>query len=171
MTEPTDWKDRFIARLRQLEADQDLGTLACLRRGLAQEPIYVLARVGWLFSGVPERFLETACQVAALFAAHPRPGGSGNLGDAFRRLRDESGGAERRFAALLDTDSKDLPGRLRQAISLLRSKEVTLDWLTLLQDLLAWDYGNRPVQRRWARAFWQESPTDVAGVEGAADTD
>jgi CRISPR type I-E-associated protein CasB/Cse2 len=172
MTRPTDWCDRFDARLRQLADDEDRATLAKLRRGLGKDPAVVLASVGWLFGGVPDsrRHLDAACLVASLFAAHPQPGGTGDLGEAFRRIRTDGDSTERRFAALLDSNPDELAARLRHAVSLLRAKEVAVDWSQLLKDVLAWDYRGRPVQRRWSRSFWQEpEPNVIADVPATTD--
>ena len=100
--------------------------------------------------------------MAALFAYHPDPGGSGNLGQAFRRTLDPNGdntAIERRFTALLTAHPDDLPFYLRQAISFLQSKEVPVDWHQLFADVLAWGHPDRYVQKQWARSFWGRPPT------------
>ena len=73
-----------------------------------------------------------------------------------RRLKDQSAGdgVERRFVALLNSDEEDLPGRLRHAVGLLKSKDIPVDWRQLLSDLLRWEYADRQVHRRWSRDFW-----------------
>jgi CRISPR system Cascade subunit CasB len=94
---------------------------------------------------------------AALFAYHPDPGGSGNLGRAFRRTLDhneDNTAVERRFTALLTAHSDDLPFYLRQAISFLKSKEMPVDWHQLFADVSAWSHPDGYVQKQWARAFW-----------------
>jgi len=61
---------------------------------------------------------------------------------------------ERRFALLLNVDSDDLAGYLRQAVSFLKSKDVKVNWKNLFEDLNLWDLPGRPAQKRWANGFW-----------------
>jgi CRISPR system Cascade subunit CasB len=156
----------FITYLESLRENR--GALASLRRGLG-EPLgdaremypYV---VRWLpAEAAPSR--EAAYYlVAALFAYHPDAGGNGNLGQAFRRTLDANGdnaATERRFTALLTAHPDDLPFYLRQAISFLKSKEVSVDWHQLFADILAWGHPNGYVQKQWARAFWSRPTTET----------
>jgi CRISPR type I-E-associated protein CasB/Cse2 len=168
MSEKDEWQSRFINRLRELTGQNttdpaaakkpDRATLAELRRGLAVGLDRVLYRAGWLFSGVPEGALEDALLVAGLFATHQQHEPGVSLGDAFRELnsRTDSDSDEKRFAVLLDTMKEDLPGRLRQAVALLKAKEIGLDWERLLTDLQRWTWSSRQVQWAWARAFWKD---------------
>ena len=165
-----DESNPFITYLEGLS--QDRGALAALRRGLGQPPgtapdMYPYV-VPWLGDDVP-RWRENAHYlIASLYAYHPEPGGSGNLGDQFARARGSQGddiAIERRFSALLSAHPDDLPFYLRQAVSYLRSKEVPINWHTLLRDVMAWGHPDRYVQRNWARAFWgrasrQTTPTE-----------
>jgi CRISPR system Cascade subunit CasB len=170
MSDTKGWEKQIIEKLRRLAAppDPDRAALAELRRCLARDLGRTLSRAGRLFNRVPDYALEEAALVAALFASHPRHEQGVRLGDAFRELRDETarGSAEKRFVALLDSEREDLPGRLRQAVFLLRSYEVALDWEQLLTDLRRWDQPSHPVQRDWARRFWQErrAETPAAGA-------
>ncbi|ADH63128.1 CRISPR-associated protein, Cse2 family [Allomeiothermus silvanus DSM 9946] len=81
------------------------------------------------------------------------------LGHAIAQLylaRDQSKSIEQRFIALLDADEEQLPYRIRQMVRLLKSEEgIPIYWSELLRDLLAWDYERRPVQQKWARAFYR----------------
>ncbi len=85
-------------------------------------------------------------------------GGAGNLGAALRLARDptpdKNKGLDRRVEILLDADATQLPFRLRQTIRLLKSRRVKVNWETLLADLLAWEWPDRPVQKRWAREYF-----------------
>ncbi|MBT9136182.1 MAG: CRISPR-associated protein Cse2 [Firmicutes bacterium] len=178
MTE-ANWIDHFISFLEELERSKSRGALAVLRRGLGKPPgttpeMYRYI-VPWT-SGL-SRWREDACYVvAALFAWHPQPGGSGNLGNSFaslaRQVQQDQGAKkipealEGRFTALLNSRQEDLPGYLRQAVSLLKSKEVPLDWRQLLKDYLAWGREDRRVQRDWARAFWRQSAVTENIEEG-----
>ena len=153
----------FVTYLERLADDR--GALAALRRGLGRPPgddvgayRYVIP---WLPEGAP-RWQEAAYfSVAALFALHPKLGGSGNVGDLFaaaRAMRLSAGGddsaMERRFTALLNAHPDDLSAMLRQAISYLASQEIPIDWHQLLRDTLAWGHPDRYVQRAWARSYW-----------------
>jgi CRISPR system Cascade subunit CasB len=103
---------------------------------------------------------DAAFLIAALFALHPLPGGQGTLGSAFARIAKSNDSIEQRFVALLNCHRDDLSHHLRQATSLLRSKDVSVDWRRLLQDVLGWDHDDRYVQRNWARDFWRTSTVD-----------
>ena len=163
----------FITYLEGLRDDR--GALAALRRGLGQPPgdaweMYPYV-VRWLSAEPSARREAAHYLVAALFAYHPDPGGSGNLGQAFRRTLDPNGddtATERRFTALLTAHPDDLPFYLRQAISFLQSKEVPVDWHQLFADVLAWGNPAGYVQKQWARAFWgrptNEDPTQPKEV-------
>lgn len=169
MNDKEDWKTRFIAKLQELEKEEDRATLAELRRGLGKDVTYLLAHVGWLFAGIPDYGLDDAALIAALFASHPKPGGDGSLGSAFRQLcqRTESESIEKRFVALLDSDREDLPDRLRHCVSLLKAKdkEIPVGWWQLLTDLQRWNYDSRWVQKKWSRDFWAEAPSEEPTVE------
>jgi CRISPR system Cascade subunit CasB len=106
--------------------------------------------------------------IAQLFAFHPcwfervtsdrRP----DLGESFRRLARATATkpdeipepVQRRFEALLAAHADDLPYQLRQAISLLKAKEIPVDWPQLLADLSAWSYQDHPVQFQWSRSLY-----------------
>lgn len=153
---------RFIGHLKALRAKDDRAALAALRRGLgksATDAEFLRQVVPWSpdrpIDGVNPFYL-----VGALFALHPEAGGRGNLGAVFRRL-EANESRERRFVALLNSRLEDLPHRLRQAVSLARSKNQAIDYERLLRDLLRWEREDRQIQHRWARAFWAEtSPAD-----------
>jgi CRISPR system Cascade subunit CasB len=153
-------EERFAAQLEALARNKDRGALARLRRGVGKELGLAGERDGWVISRVPtvlsDRRLSVFCLVASLFAIHPESGGRGSLGRSFAMLRERSGGdgPERRFVALLDSDREDLFDRLRHAITLLRSKDITVDWADLLLHVQHWDHPDRWVQVRWSRDFW-----------------
>jgi CRISPR system Cascade subunit CasB len=166
------WIRPFIVELEQLlggDLDhREAGKLANLRRGLTghqgERDVWVYAHLG---GATPEQE-EPAAMVASLFAlwhqggrGHPqRPPDS--FGGSYGRLRSATGSesVEKRFAALIDSHPDELPTRLRHAVTLLRSKDIPINWAQLLQDLLWWSAEKRPVQRRWARDFWTRN---VAG--------
>ncbi len=156
MSEPP----RFISYLESLREDR--AALACLRRGLGRPPGTVADMFPYVARWVPpdasRAFEEVHYLLAALFAAHPSAGGTGNMGDHFRRVvREDEAGAtavERRFTALLAAHPDDLDFYLRQAVSFLRSKEVPVNWHQLYADVRRWGDPERRVQRQWARSFW-----------------
>jgi CRISPR system Cascade subunit CasB len=159
---------RFIAFLEKLHAEEDRAALAALRRGLGKEPgttaeMYPVV-VPRLPPGLSPSKEEDYYLMAALFASHPEPGGDGSLGKAFARLRRErdSESIEKRFVALLNCHADDLAGHLQQAVSLLKSGNVSVGWRQLLYDVQYWDHPAHFIQRQWARDYWagQEPQTD-----------
>lgn len=176
----------FIEWLENLNK-RDTKVRAILKRSLANE-------AGEHIESFPyvERFLiygESSWHrrmhylVAGLWAAHWREGREGisisipkacsALDHELRRQApsgdiDKLTGLERRFIALLDADSDQLPHRLRQMVTLL--KEQPLDFGLLLEDLLRWNHPEKRTQHRWARDFYraQESdttPSDTTPIE------
>jgi len=178
-------RDRFVEYL--VEHADDRAMLAALRRGLGQPPgavpevsKYVQPWLGRDSSISTERGYYT---IAPLFALHPAEGNSGNMGSHMAMLAepesDPPSSVERRFMLLLSADADDLPEYLRQAVSLLKSKDVPINWQQLLTDVLAWNRRDeRPrlrVRRQWSREFWRPrveeqpiaAPDDSIPVEGA----
>lgn len=93
------------------------------------------------------------------------------LGHAIAQLyleRDQAKSIEQRFIALLDADEEQLPYRIRQMVQLLKAEEgIRIYWSELLRDLLAWKREHRPVQRKWARAFYRTVAKETQeGEEG-----
>lgn len=168
MTEArSDWIDHFIGFLEELERSNNRKALAALRRGLGKPPGTASEMYPYIVPWTSDlsRWREDAPYViAALFAWHPQSGGDGNLGKSFAGLAQQAQqgrgtdkvpeALEGRFTALLNSRREDLPGYLRQAVSLLKSKDVPLNWRQLLKDYLDWEREDRRVQRSWARAFW-----------------
>ena len=105
---------------------------------------------------------------AGLFAGYPKawpPGEerSTDFGASFARLAQATGNAasvESRFTTLLTASTDELPVRLRNAVSLLKAKDVPVDWSRLLYDLTRWRSESRWVQRRWARSFWRSQDSE-----------
>jgi CRISPR type I-E-associated protein CasB/Cse2 len=133
--------------------------LAHLRRGLERPLDYTLGRVGWLFRRAPDFALDDAVLAAGLFAwvrGDCAQSQRVNFGSAFGQglTQEEKQQREKRFIDLLDSDSEELPYKLRQAITLMARDGVSLDWVLLIQHLTSWDHPRRWVQREWARGFW-----------------
>jgi CRISPR system Cascade subunit CasB len=88
-----------------------------------------------------------------------------------RQLDSSNESLEKRFEALLNAHSQDLPTHLRHMIGLLRGKNIAVNWGQLLRDLRNWDHAERFVQRQWARAFWAKLARDTAAVDTGASPD
>lgn len=83
-----------------------------------------------------------------------------SLGSALRKERidrnEQTGSLDRRFNALLDADREQLPFRLRQIVRLLASRQITINWSQLLEDLQKWEHQDRYIQRRWAEHYYKK---------------
>jgi CRISPR system Cascade subunit CasB len=179
MTKNPPKPDPFIQYLEEHREDRAL--LAALRRGAGQPPgaspevsKYVQS---WLSQDSPTYLEEAYYLIAPLFALHPKEGGQGNMGDHFAALREPGEGPppsiERRFMLLLSAHPDDLGDYLRQAVGLLKSKDVAVDWQQLLRDVLAWksrDERPRRVQKEWARKFWRSPKKDSSTVQSETNS-
>jgi CRISPR system Cascade subunit CasB len=169
---PTGQERGFIARLDHLAERGDRGSLASLRRGLAEdsgslEALLVLGRV--LPADLPEPDEDTYGLVAALFAAtqrgnRDRTTAEGDLGASLAGLlaKRSEGSVTPRVLALLATRREDLVPPLRRVVAILASDGIGIDWAQLLHDVLAWDHPDRVVQRRWTRSYRRSLATDLA---------
>ncbi len=164
MTQPnTDQEHPLIGFL--ITHQEDRAMLAALRRGLGVEPGGVPDMFPYVVRFVSEKrgLWHERCvyMVASLFALHPLVGQQGNLGGHLRKLADEVGddqSTERRFANLMRAEPDMLPDLLRQMISLLKSKDIPVNWQMLMRDVLTWNSSDarRWTTRRWASEFWTE---------------
>ena len=154
--------DKFISYLEGLREDR--AALAALRRGLGQPPGTQPQMYPYVerFLHDQNRYLEKPYYLlASLFAYHPDPGGTGNMGNHFLQTCDrnaDNAAIERRFTALLAAHAEDLHFYLRQAVSFLKSKDMHVNWAQLLKDLRGWNHPDSYVQHAWARAFWGAPP-------------
>lgn len=91
------------------------------------------------------------------------------LGYAMAQLylaRKQPPSIEGRFVALLDANEEELPYRLRQMVRLLKTEDgIRIHWAELLRDLLAWNRERKPVQQKWARAFYRAVSRETAEEE------
>jgi len=148
------WIDPFVGHLQQLAQRDDRAALAKLRRGLGREPGEVVEALPLVVPWIPDSPAgRWAFVVAPLFALHPSHADAGDFGRSFRLLGDEES-FEKRFSALLNSHEDELPARLRQAVALMKSKDVRIDFRRLLRDLTGWSHESRFVQLRWARSYW-----------------
>jgi CRISPR system Cascade subunit CasB len=76
---------------------------------------------------------------------------------------DNRPSVERRFVGLLNCHADDLDKHLRQAVGLLKSKDIPIDWTRLLHDIQGWIWESRNVQLAWARAFWGQATSTSPG--------
>lgn len=139
--------------------------LATLRRGLGKEPWQEAEMLRYIVPWLPQEpniwrerpyFL-----IASLFAFFPEEGGEGDMGKHFSAIRHSGqnpDAIERRFTALLQCHSEDIPYHLRQAISLCKANRIPVNWHQLFQDVTSWGHPMRRVQRSWSRSFWGREP-------------
>jgi len=153
----------FVEYLTSLTPEKDRGVLAVLKRGLRYPPAEDVDMYRYIARFVPESHRGTWREkifylVASLYAFHPLSTSEnlnfGNHMAAAARQMVNPDSTERRFALLLNVDSDDLAGYLRQAVSFLKSKDVKVNWKNLFEDLNLWDLPGRPAQKRWANGFW-----------------
>ena len=80
----------------------------------------------------------------------------GDFGSALRKARTTKTekGLDRRVTALLDADDAQLAYRLGGCLRFLHSQRIAVNWLSLIDDLRRWHYPERPIQRRWAEAYF-----------------
>lgn len=157
--------ERFITTLKEL----DRGDLAVLRRNAGMSMSESRGALGLFYSLLPANLgpsEEIYFLVATLFPWNQREGGEGDFGRsmAIVRSRGASESLDRRMTILLDADfdwvdhTRFRPGelgfRLRQSVKLMASKEVAVDWQTLLRHLLQWSNPEKWVQKEWARSYF-----------------
>lgn len=152
----------FIIYLEGMQEDR--AVMAALRRGLGQPsgaaPEMFRYVVPFIHETTGAWQEEVYYMIASLFGYHPESGGMGNMGDHFgvlRRQNPDSPAIERRFTTLMAAHPEDLAFHLRQAVSLLKSKDVAINWHQLIQDALWWNHPESRVRvcKRWANQFWK----------------
>ena len=165
----------FVVTLEGYVRREDRAALAALRRGFGkpawEAPEMYRYVVPLLGPGISDDRAATFIATASAFAYHPcigtegdPPSGRRNIGKALREIaqRDpESRPAiERRFEVVLRADRADLVDHLWRIVTLLKSKEIDVDWRQFLHDVgyPSWSQ----VRREWAAAFWAPPP-DGAG--------
>ena len=156
-------KDKFIQFLEDNRDNRQL--MASLRRGLAQPRSVEVSRVvqQWLSEDSPHWLEDVYYSIAPLFALHHNDiTETGNMGSHFRDMCDDPNdppsNIERRFMQLLACDANDLDDLLRQAVSLLKSKSVAVNWQRLFNDMGWWKQSadsRERVRLEWSRKFWR----------------
>lgn len=177
--------DELIGRLelmRDRGLSDDRAQLAKLRRGLglpANEVATSDVVQKLLWEDAYSELEPTLAIIGPLFAFHRLPyngPAKGNMGDHFRALgKDEelSSAVERRFLSLLAAEPEELPDALRQAVALLKSKEVAVNWRRLFVDVSIWiertplgERKRQDVRLAWSRALWRLPPRQAAAEAG-----
>lgn len=168
--------DQLIRQLQQYSNRDDRGTLASLRRGMGMQPGAVPETVRivehMLDDDDSDNTRDALYIVGPLYAFHPESKAGdrwNNLGAHFRALAkggEPSPSVERRFTMLLASEPDELPDALRQAISLLKSQNVPVNWQQLFVDVQKWmdrsQYGEakrKEVRLAWSRSFWSLGTT------------
>jgi CRISPR type I-E-associated protein CasB/Cse2 len=169
------WDEELVDNLTELAdpVSPNRAALSHLRRGLEAPLDYTLGRVGWLFHRVPESkddlWLRCAVLASGLFAwvkGDSAQSASVNFGEAFGTglTLEQKQQRDKRFIDLLDTDTEELPYKLRQAMTLIARDRVPLDWVLLIRHLAHWSNPDRWVQIQWARGYWSVVETQTEAV-------
>ena len=115
---------------------EDRAMLAALRRGLGKMPGDAPEMFPYVVPFVRNEYEEADYYaIASLFALHPKSAANGNIGNHLRAYIKEVGDDEattRRFVQLLRMRRETLDTPLRQHISLLKAKEIAVNWNQLL---------------------------------------
>ena len=148
--------NKFVERLSQL----DVSGRARLKRN-AGKTLAEARNLALFYQILPpgvSAYQEEMYFLAATLLPQVENRDCGNLGYSLRQTQTASNkkGLDRRIEILLDADETQLPFRLRQAIHLLSSNRVSINWSRLLQDLLDWYSPSRFVQKDWARSYFAE---------------
>lgn len=162
----------FIEWLEALN-DKDTRMRAVLRRSLAFDPGQHVPSYPYIEPFVKDEGNSWRRKmfylVASLWAGHWREGRTGApmpIGKACAAFDSErrktmtkddtqkaNSATEKRFVALLDSDSDQMPHRLRQMIALLNDQPIDFDHL--LSGLLYWNDDKKRIQNDWARDFYR----------------
>lgn len=158
-------KAPLVSFLERLAKDENRAALAALRRGLGKKPGAATEMMPYICPFLSDRdsLHERGAKfmIASLFAWHPESATMGNLGDHLKRIPTpkDSDSTARRFKSLLNCNVESLHYHLRQAVSLLKSKGIHVNWHRLYDDIRYWSHPEKFVQQKWARSFWSPSNT------------
>lgn len=136
----------------------DRGVMAELRCALVKSKRFrAYPYLGWCGGIGPDYPARVKQTVAGLFASHPEPGGSGNMGRLCRNLcrKDEDmekGPMAKRFQHLLAAERNDeILERVTRVVLRAKAEGIPVDYQKLEEDLIYW--GDRK-KTEWASAFW-----------------
>jgi len=149
---------RLLDRLRKLDSGDRAQLKRCAGMTLSEAPQVMGLFFQVLPRGVASYNEANYFLITTLFPLIDE-GGRGNFGSALRQARpiekpNDRKPLDRRVEILLDADDAQLPFRLRQAVRLLKSKEIKVNWQSLAEDILSWTHPKRYVQQNWARAYF-----------------
>lgn len=164
---------KFINYIEAYRKEENRGALATLRRSLGNLPdldvrSFPIVYPGIKYAGLTKFQEKNAFMIAALYAYYfsgtMEPSSFTekywNFGDSFRLLveDDEKGSKsiERHFIALLNAHEDDLIHHLKKNVSLLKSRNIVIDWIELAVAMQNWAHPKRFIQTRWAQSFYSK---------------
>lgn len=158
----------FVERLHNLSR----GDLSVLKRNAGNSLAESRNAIGVFYRtiaglAVPRWAEATYFVVSTLYALHPDSTVQDDFGKTMRRIRDNgSNSIDARMERLLECgeiteDNPELGFKLRQAVSLAKSKQIAINWPALVDDLCSWGSDSRWVQRKWARQYFGQAATDT----------
>lgn len=159
--------DAFIDRLGKLESGERAQLKRHAGKMLSESTKVMPIFFRLLPYGVSRYDEEWYFLVATLYplceAKNEDEGKVNSFGLSMRMARakekQSEDGFDRRFAALLDTDTNQVSFRLRQLIRLHKSADNTpVAWRALLNDLVQWTHPDRYIQEKWARHYYVGNP-------------
>lgn len=145
---------KFVENLKGL----DSGDKAKLKRN-AGKRLSDARHIGTFYRilpfGTPQYEEESFFLVATLYPLADS-GSMKNFGYSLQRAKDSQNGKgmDRRIEVLIDSDETQLPFHLRQAVRLIHSKNVPVNWEQLLKDLIGWSHADKYVQKQWVRDYF-----------------
>jgi len=160
----------FIEWLEEISAG-DTRVRAVLRRSIAFDPGTYVPAYPYVEPFVRDESRKWRRNmhylIAGLWAAHWRAGRTGKemtLGQACADYQNQKGrsgshSTEVRFIALLDADEDQLAHRLRQMLAVL--KDQSIDFESVLKELLYWNDDEKRTQNNWARDFYRTVDVDA----------
>lgn len=165
----------FIEWLEGLN-EKDTKVRAVLRRSLSFEPGSFAQAYPYVEPFIRSEEIawrrEAFYLVAGLWAMHWRQDRAGEtmpIGKACaaHQKGTNSASTERRFIAMLDSDTGQLPYRLRQMVALL--KDYSIDFESILKGLFNWTDDERRTQTAWARDFYRTINVEIENINGGQD--
>ncbi|MCG7540340.1 type I-E CRISPR-associated protein Cse1/CasA [Pseudoalteromonas sp. CO348] len=148
--------------------------LAALRKSLDLQKgsqLTAISYLGPLLSSEDERSKVQAF-IAGLFASHAKvyqEAQHSSFGHIWYQAdKDQRRGMSFRFECLLEAKGEQLKQTLRQMVQILKSKDIAIDYRTLMEDLYHWDSDDKRIQLKWARDYWAK-PTQSDESTDSAD--
>lgn len=157
----------FISYLQKNVDNRSM--LAELRRGLGRRPGETPGMFPYIVPFLHDEHRSEEANlylIASLFALHPASVSTGNMGDHLRALAHAAGddtATTRRFVQLLNQSKDNLETPLRQHISMLKAKDIGVNWHQLLRDLRQWGHQSHFVQKNWASSYWRTGSSKAGG--------